>query len=109
DTSKSVTSKFTTRNKMQAVLDFGFQGAARSFASQSSKASGLAEFFSGDDWYTDADSNAYQLPTFLGNHDMGRIGTFIAQDNAGASDAELAERDDAAHDLTSSPGGRPVD
>ena len=33
-----------------------------------------AQFFAGDDWYTDADSNAYSLPTFLGNHDMGRIG-----------------------------------
>lgn len=108
DTSKSVTSKFTTKNKMQAVLDFGFQGAARSFASQSSKASGLAEFFNGDDWYTDADSNVYQLPTFLGNHDMGRIGTFIAQDNAGASDAELVERDELAHELMYFSRGNPV-
>ena len=30
-----------------------------------------------DDWYTDADSNAYQLPTFLGNHDMGRASMFL--------------------------------
>ena len=37
-----------------------------------------ATFFAGDDWYTDADSNVYQLPTFLGNHDMGRIGSFVA-------------------------------
>ena len=28
--------------------------------------------------YTDADANAYSLPTFLGNHDMGRIGNFLA-------------------------------
>ena len=32
-----------------------------------------------DDWYTDADSNAYQLPTFLGNHDMGHIGDVPAR------------------------------
>ena len=31
---------------------------------------------------TDADSNAYQLPTFLGNHDRGRIGFFIATDGS---------------------------
>lgn len=108
DTSKSVTSKFTTKDRMQAVLDFGFQGAARSFASQGSKATGLADFFGGDDWYTDADSNVYQLPTFLGNHDMGRIGTFIAQDNAGAPDTELVERDELAHELMYFSRGNPV-
>ena len=34
----------------------------------------LRDLFANDDYYTDADSNAYSLPTFLGNHDMGRIG-----------------------------------
>ena len=33
--------------------------------------SASADFFADDDWYTDADSNVYQLPTFLGNHDDG--------------------------------------
>ncbi|OFI39327.1 alpha-amylase [Arthrobacter sp. SW1] len=108
DTSKTFTSKYTTRNRMQAVLDFGFQGAARSFASQSGKATGLKDFFGGDDWYTDADSNVYQLPTFLGNHDMGRIGTFISQDNAGAADAELLKRDNLAHELMYFSRGNPV-
>ena len=37
------------------------------------------------------------LPTFLGNHDMGRIGTFIASGNPGATDAELLARDRLAH------------
>ena len=49
--------------------------------------------------YTDADSNAYSLPTFLGNHDMGRIGKFLRTDNAGATDAELLARDKLAHSL----------
>ena len=31
----------------------------------------LRDFFVDDDWYTDADSNVYNLPTFLGNHDRG--------------------------------------
>ena len=60
---------------MQAVLDFPFQDAARDFASREQRRPATcATFFADDDWYTDADSNAYQLPTFLGNHDMGRIG-----------------------------------
>ena len=108
DTTKSFTSQFTTRDSMQAVLDFPFQQAARDFASRGAGAAGLGEFFAGDDWYTDADSNAYQLPTFLGNHDMGRIGSFIAADNPGAGDAELLARDRLAHELMYFSRGNPV-
>lgn len=108
DTSKSFTSQFTTRNKMQAVLDFPFQDAARNFASRSQDARQLETFFSLDDWYTDADSNVYQLPTFLGNHDMGRIGSFISADNPDADDAERLSRDELAHELMYFSRGNPV-
>ena len=108
DTTKSFTSQFTTRNRMQAVLDFPFQDAARNFASRSQDAKALQAFFAGDDWYTDADSNVYELPTFLGNHDMGRIGSFISQDNPGASDDEKVARDELAHELMYFSRGNPV-
>jgi alpha-amylase len=108
DTSKSFTSQFTTRNRMQAVLDFPFQDAARNFASKSENAKALATFFAADDWYTDADSNVYQLPTFLGNHDMGRIGSFIGTDNPDADDAERVARDELAHELMYFSRGNPV-
>lgn len=108
DTSKSFTSQFTTRNKMQAVLDFPFQDAARNFASRGQAAEALETFFDGDDWYTDADSNVYQLPTFLGNHDMGRIGSFITEDNPQADDAERVARDRLAHELMYFSRGNPV-
>jgi alpha-amylase len=77
--SRPFTSTFTTRNKMQAVLAFPFQDAARNFASKGTPTGQLGTFFRNDNWYTDADSNVYQLPTFLGNHDMGRIGYFVTQ------------------------------
>lgn len=108
DTTKSFTSQFTTRNQMQAVLDFPFQEAARSFASKGQSTRTLETFFAGDDWYTDADSNVYQLPTFLGNHDMGRIGSFIAADNLGATDEEKVARDQLAHELMYFSRGNPV-
>src|SRR5688500_6415806 len=108
DTTKSFTSQFTTRNSMQAVLDFPFQDAARNFAYKGQDTSALGSFFAGDDWYTDADSNAYQLPTFLGNHDMGRIGSFIAADNPGSTDAEQVARDQLAHELMYFSRGNPV-
>ena len=108
DTTRPFTSQFTTRNRMQAVLDFPFQDAARKFASQSQPTAQLGTFFREDDWYTDADSNVYQLPTFLGNHDMGRIGYFLREDNAGAVEGELLARDRLAHELMYFSRGNPV-
>jgi glycosidase len=108
DASKSFTSQFTTRDRMQAVLDFPFQDVARNFASRGQSASQLESFFAGDDWYTDADSNVYELPTFLGNHDMGRIGGFVQADNPGAGDVEWIARDRLAHELMYFSRGNPV-
>ncbi len=105
---KAFTSHYTTTNQMQAILDFPFQWAARDFASRGLDAQRLAEFFVDDDWYTDADSNVYALPTFLGNHDMGRIGHFLKADNPGATDAELLARDRLAHRLLYLSRGNPV-
>ena len=105
---KAFTSHWTTTDKVQAVLDFPFQDAARNFASKSQSAEDLSTFFANDDWYTDADSNVYELPTFLGNHDMGRIGHFLQADNAGASDSELLERDELAHELMYLSRGNPI-
>ncbi|MEZ4861654.1 MAG: pullulanase-type alpha-1,6-glucosidase [Caldilineaceae bacterium] len=93
---------------VNAVLDFGFQEAARDFASKSGATTNLQSFFAKDDWFIDADSNATQLPTFLGNHDMGRIGFFLQTDNPGAADAELLARDQLAHALMYLSRGMPV-
>ncbi len=108
DTSRALTSHYTTTGEIQAVLDFPFQDAARTYASKGGSAQALADLFAGDDWYTDADSNAYQLPTFLGNHDMGRIGGFIEADNPGATDAQKLARDELAHALMYFSRGNPV-
>ena len=105
---KAFTSHYTTHDKMQSVLDFPFKDAARDFASRGLGNAPLARFFVNDDWYTDANSNAYQLPTFLGNHDFGRVGLFLATDNPGASDSELLARDRLAHQLMYLSRGNPV-
>nr|BFE77872.1 hypothetical protein GCM10020093_004730 [Planobispora longispora] len=102
------TSRYSTRGAMNATLDFPFQEAARSFSGGKEPASRLARLFAGDDYHTDADGNASSLPTFLGNHDMGRIGRFLAQDNPGAPDAELLRRDLLAHELMYLTRGQPV-
>ena len=103
------TSEFSTRGHLQSTIDFGFQLAARGFAAQGAGTDQLRDFFALDDWYTDTDSNAYGMPTFLGNHDMGRIGYFLQRvDQAGASDAELLARSQLAHALMFTARGSPV-
>ena len=102
-------SEFSTKGKLQSTIDFAFQLAARNFASQSGPTDNLRDFFAGDDYYTDADSNAYAMPTFLGNHDMGRIGYFLQRvDQQGAADAELLARAQLAHALMFFARGQPV-
>ena len=104
----SFLSEFSTRGKLQSTIDFGFQLAARDFTSQSGATDNLRDFFEQDDYYTDADSNAYGMPTFVGNHDMGRIGFFLKEDNPGAADDELLARSQLAHALMFFARGQPV-
>ncbi len=98
-------SQYTTAGKLQATLDFGFQQQGVDFA-KGNPATVLADFFAKDDWYTDADSNAYQLPTFLGNHDMGRVAMFL--DGASADEAEHLKRVMLANSLMYTVRGNPV-
>ena len=107
DSNPEFTSHYTKDAKLQAVLDFPFQSRARSFASGAAT-DALRDLFEQDDLYIDADSNAYVLPTFLGNHDMGRIGGFLRTDNPGAADAELLARDELVHALMYLVRGQPV-
>jgi alpha-amylase len=108
DFSQQFISHFTTHDDVQGVLDFVFQVNAMGFAAKSAPASDLKTFFENDDWYTDGDSNAYNLPTFLGNHDRGRVGMFLRDANPGASEAELLARDELAHALMYLSRGNPV-
>jgi glycosidase len=108
DPNPNFPSIFSTKGLLPAVLDFGFQNRAQRFAAESRPTEDLQAFFEADDWYTDADSNAYALPTFLGNHDMGRIGMFVSNANPGASDEELLSRDLLAHALMYVARGMPV-
>ncbi len=105
DADPRFTSFYTTKADFQATLDFAFQARGTEFA-QGKATSGLRDLFQADDWYTDADGNAYSLPTFLGNHDMGRIGKFLA--DSGAKGDELLRRDRLAHALMYLTRGQPV-
>jgi len=78
--------------QVSSVLDFAFQKKVKSFVQYGYSAQELAELFNSDDLYTTARTNAYGLATFLGNHDMGRIGHFLATALANADEKVLLER-----------------
>ncbi len=64
------------RSALSEALDFPVQNAIAGYVIEES-ARALAETFDGDDLYITPVSDASKNGTFLGNHDMGRIGGFI--------------------------------
>ncbi|KUO23105.1 pullulanase-type alpha-1,6-glucosidase [Streptomyces dysideae] len=104
----NITSPYVTQGRLDATLDFPFQEAARQYASQGGSARKLASVFGDDYKYTTDKANAYEQVTFLGNHDMGRIGYFLGQDNPKATDAELVKKAELANELMFLSRGNPV-
>ncbi|HEY0944608.1 MAG TPA: alpha-amylase family glycosyl hydrolase, partial [Opitutaceae bacterium] len=104
----SYLSEFSTAATLDATLDFGFFVGAREFVSRGGSAAGLAELFDRDDYYTDHDSNVHATTTFVGNHDAGRFGYFLKQDNPAASDAQLVDLMELGHGLLFLARGQPV-
>ncbi|WP_251050043.1 pullulanase-type alpha-1,6-glucosidase [Streptomyces sp. ISL-86] len=104
----AVTSPYVTRGRLDATLDFPFQDAVRAYASQGAAAGRLASVLGDDYRYTTDKANAYEQVTFLGNHDMGRFGTFLKQDRPGAGEQELLDRYRLANELMFFSRGNPV-
>ena len=100
----AATSTFVRRGLLPSVLDFSFQQSVVPYAAGVGGGSTLASLFDQDDLYTTARSSAYDLVTFLGNHDMGRIGYFLS---GGRSAAPLAA-DLLAHDILFLTRGAPA-
>ncbi|MCL6422227.1 pullulanase-type alpha-1,6-glucosidase [Brachybacterium sp. JHP9] len=94
-------SPYVRDTDMSSVLDFAFQSSALNFAKGYTTA-GMHGLYDADDYYTTPDSSAADLPTFLGNHDMGRIGNLL-----GSSDRR-PERDALAHATMFLTRGQPV-
>lgn len=90
--------KYLRINKLQTALDFPFQRVAIEFASSYSSADSLRNLFNYDDYYTDKNSSAKNLVTFLGNHDMGRV-AFLIQSKKLNPESQLLSRVKLAHSL----------
>lgn len=84
--------------KIPSVLDFPLQRAAIEYTSGYSDARVISNIFNFDDQYTSDLTSASNLVTFLGNHDMGRVG-YLIQTTRLNPESELTPRIKLAHSL----------
>ncbi|KWV94663.1 alpha-amylase family glycosyl hydrolase [Erythrobacter sp. AP23] len=100
--------EYTRRDKLPAVLDFAFQASMRELLGRDKGTVVLAHMFDGDVLYEGGEEAALGLPTFLGNHDMGRFSTLIKLDKPDISQEELLQRVMLGHAMMLSLRGSPV-
>lgn len=101
-------SQYTTKGKLDSVLDFGLYFAIRDVIANNTGTDRLARLFSRDDLYRDADSSASQLMNFVSNHDAGRLGEFIKRANPDAEENEILARLKLANAILFFARGIPV-
>jgi glycosidase len=108
DADPAILASHTKVDKLPAVLDFAFQSAATDVVLGRAGTERLARVFAADPVYEGGEATARQLPTFLGNHDMGRIGWFVQKALPGISDDELLARISLANALMLTARGVPT-
>ncbi|MDP9832253.1 pullulanase-type alpha-1,6-glucosidase [Trueperella abortisuis] len=101
DAQTTLLAPYLRDTRMNAVLDFAFQSWAEGYAGGGS-AKALASSFAADSYYTTPHSSAAALPTFLGNHDKGRIGWLLRDSSDPMGRTKLA------HTLMYLTRGQPV-
>ena len=100
--------QFTRRDGFPAVLDFAFQAAIREAIGRGTPPSVIVDMFDGDVNYEGGEEAARTMPTFLGNHDMGRFSTLVRDDNPGISQDDLLGRVKLGHAMLMTLRGNPV-
>jgi glycosidase len=97
--------EWTKRTGLREALDFPIQGAIAGYVIDED-AEPLARVFDNDDLYITPTTDASRNGTFLGNHDMGRVGGFI-YNRFRDSDLALA-KSEIAHALLYAIRGVPI-
>jgi glycosidase len=100
--------RFTKVDRFPAVLDFAFQSAVTDAIANKAPTERLARLFQADALYEGGEETARTLPTFLGNHDMGRFAHFVRKANPNASDDEILKRVLLGHALMFFSRGSPT-
>ena len=84
--------RFTTEAGLPTVLDFAFQSSAQGLIVDGKPGLFMDELYRADVIYDKGAETARQLPTFLGNHDMGRFAGFLRAADPEMSDDEMFAR-----------------
>ncbi len=100
--------QYTRRDGFPAVLDFAFQYAVTQAVSGEQSPEVLTQMFDGDVLYEGGEEAARTMPTFLGNHDMGRFSTLLKNKLPGISQDELLARVKLGHAMLMTLRGSPV-
>lgn len=100
--------RFTHVDRYPSVLDFAFQSAAAEAIAGNGGTDRLERLFFLDPNYEGGAAAALALPTFLGNHDMGRFAMFVRKARPDAGDGEVLKRTGLAHALMFLARGVPV-
>ena len=100
-------STFVHDQSFPSVLDFAFQRHGLGFAKTDGQVPRLIDMFNQDDLYTTSTQSVYGIPTFMGNHDMGRTGYFIYSATYGDDDLTL-QRSKLANEVLFFSRGAPV-
>lgn len=101
--------RFTREVEFPAVLDFAFRDVAQRITTGTAPPAELAAVLAKDNLYRGDGRGALILPTFIGNHDDGRIGhALLAALGNDAEDSELLNRTILGHALMMFSRGVPV-
>lgn len=100
--------QYTRRDGFPAVLDFAFQEATVRVVSGQHSPETMVQMFDGDVLYEGGEDAALAMPTFLGNHDMGRFSTVLKQRVPDISQEELLSRVKLGHAMLLTLRGSPV-
>ena len=100
--------EYTRRDKLPAVLDFAFAAAMREVLGRGEGTHVLSTLFEGDVLYEGGEDTALTLPTFLGNHDIGRFSTLVKSDMPEITQDELLARVKLGHAMMLTLRGSPV-
>ena len=100
--------QYTRRDGLPAVLDFAFAQAVREVVARGHGTVTIAHMFDGDVLYEGGEEAALHMPTFIGNHDMGRFAHLVKADMPDIGQEELLDRVMLGHAMLMTLRGAPT-